>query len=330
MLNSEEKRKYSSSNLGDRKLANSLAAKYANNGSRTAFNASNNQTEGANASVSTNTPNANSGISINEQASDNSNNSHNSQSYYDQLKSESYRAMLNAEVQAANAKDQAAKYTMNSLRANGYGSQGMSESAALGINNQYQQALRDASNQYRNELLAIEQQQKQSENSEFEQLATLMSGATNGDDLRGILTEYGLWDAENGTWNLEEMSKLDKNTQNQLRSLYLMYNSQFETNDWLSKNTLNGTGFRDSGTAIQNVVDSKGNIGGVSNELNYIFTENYMGTRRDGDVVKLVNGSSDSQVVYMIYYNGSWYQTTGAVFSNQKRLGNNADTFKGL
>lgn len=325
MPNNEDKRKYSASNIGDQKLVNNLSTKYANNDNKLSSSGTTNTQANASASMNTPAPSASASTQ-----SETNNASNSSPSYYEQLKSESYRAMLNAEVQAANAKDQAAKYTLNSLRANGYGSQGLSESASLGINNQYQQALRDASNQYRNELLTIEQQQRQAENSEFEQLATLMSGATNSSDLQGILSEYGLWDVETGNWNLEEMSKLDRNTQNQIRALYLMYNSQFENNDWLSENTLNGTGYRDSGSAIQNIVDSRGNIGSVNSELVHIFSADYMGHRQNGDVVKLIRGGTDDQIVYMIYYNGSWYQTTGAVFSKQERAGSNADTFHGL
>ena len=241
-----------------------------------------------------------------------------SQDYYDMLRSESYKTMLSKEVQAHNAQQQALKYTGIGLKGSGYGTQGVSESAHLGIGNNLGTALREAQTEYESSLQNIAQQERQAHNDEFESLTTLMGNATSSSQLGEMLTEYGYANVdENGnlTWNEKGMEGLDENTKRQLKILYSMYASELQNNEWLSQNTLNGMGYRDAGTAIQNIVDAKGEQGTVSNELRQIFSDAYLNGKEDGFAVKLVNGNDDGKVVYMILRNGTWYQTNGAVFN---------------
>lgn len=246
--------------------------------------------------------------------------------YYEALKNESYKSMLNSEIQASVARDQALKYTNNALRSSGYASQGLSQTAYNGITNNYQNALQQANQQYQNDLTNINQQQRNEQkatgNDNFNSLTTLMSGASSSDELNQMLNTYGYGSFENGAfnWNGDNLKNLDSNSLNQLKILYNMYNSQLTNNEWLSSNTINGNGFKDVGNAIANIVDANGDTGKVSNELRYIFSEDYLKNAVDGQCVKLVNGGStgdsDKNYVYMIYKNGSWYQTNGTVYAN--------------
>lgn len=251
------------------------------------------------------------------------------QDYYDMLRSESYKTMLSKEVQAHNAQQQALKYTGIGLKGSGYGTQGVSESTHLGINNSLGSALREAQNEYESSIQGIAQQERQAQNDEFESLTTLMGNATSSSQLGEMLSEYGyatMDDKGNLTWNEEGMKGLDANTKRQLKILYSMYASELQNNEWLSNNTLNGTGYRDAGAAIQNIVDAKGEQGTVSNELRKIFSDSYMKDKEDGFAVKLVNGNDANKVVYMILRNGTWYQTNAAVFNSAETK----DTLKGV
>ena len=246
--------------------------------------------------------------------------------YYQMLKSEAYKEMLSKEVQAHNAQQQAMKYTGIGLRGNGFGTQGIGESTRLGVNNALGSALRSAQTEYESAMQGIAQQEKQARNDEFESLTTLMGNASSSGQLGEMMAEYGYgkYDGKgNFQWDEKALSELDENTRKQLKILYGMYGSELQNNEWLSSNTINGMGYRDAGTAIQNVVDSKGEQGTVSNELRTIFSDSYLKDKKvsDGFAVKLVNGDDSGKVVYMVYRNGTWYQTTASVYNDAKDAG---------
>lgn len=243
--------------------------------------------------------------------------------YYEMLKSESYKQMLSKEIQAHNAQQQAMKYTGIGLAGAGFGTQGIGESTRLGINNALGNTLRSAQNEYEESLRGIAEQERNAKNDEFESLTTLMGSASSSGQLGEMMSEYGYGgydDNGNFKWNEEALGGLDANTRRQLKILYGMYDSELQNSEWLANNTINGTGYRDAGTAVQNVVDSKGEQGTVNNELRKIFSDSYLKEKNvsDGFTVKLVNGNDAGKVVYMIFRNGTWYQTTAAVFNGAK------------
>ena len=100
-----------------------------------------------------------------------------SNSQYDNLRNESYRAMLNSEIQASLARDQALKYTQNQLNAQGMGNQGMSESARAGIYNTYQNALGTAANTYRSNLIDIADKEQNSLSGNYETASNYLNNA---------------------------------------------------------------------------------------------------------------------------------------------------------
>ena len=154
-------------------------------------------------------------------------------SYYDQLKNESYRALLKGEVQAYAAKEQAKKYTQAGLMANGYGTQGISESAALGIGNTYSRALKESQNEYDQSILAINNQEKEAAGSEFESLATLMSNASSPKQLQSVLDSYGI-KVDNGVLSGDYYDSLDDASKRQLNSLYALYNDELTNSEGLN------------------------------------------------------------------------------------------------
>lgn len=149
-----------------------------------------------------------------------------SEDYYKNLKNESYKTMLDSEIQASIARDQAMKYTQNQIGASGYANQGLAQSSMLGIQNNYRTALRDAQAQYENSLNTINEQQRQEQinqentdytkdDNNFKTISTLMSGATSQAQLDSVYKEY-----ENDT-------SLSENSKKQLRLLYGMYSDSF-------------------------------------------------------------------------------------------------------
>ena len=182
--------------------------------------------------------------------------------YYEKLKNESYKALLKGEVQAYNAKQQAMKYTTNGLQANGFGTQGISESASLGIGNTYQRALTDSQNEYDQSILAIDNQQKEAAGSEFESLATLMSSASSTTQLDSILKNYGI-KVENGEFSGEYYNSLDEASKRQLKSIYALYADELANSEGT-----NPTFFDEDDLRYATYTKADGSIGTLDSNYN--------------------------------------------------------------
>lgn len=146
--------------------------------------------------------------------------------YYDNLKNESYKAMLDSEIQASVARDQAMKYTQNQMNATGYGNQGLAQSSMVGIQNNYRNALADAAKQYDTSINEINQSELQNnvsqDNDSFKSVSALMSGATSQDVLDQIYNSYK-----------DDMSLTD-DSRKQLGHLYSIYSDGFKSNETIS------------------------------------------------------------------------------------------------
>lgn len=151
--------------------------------------------------------------------------------YYANLKNESYKAMLDAEIQADVAKQQSMKYVGNTVAGQGLAGQGMAESSRVGILNTFNQALSEAQNTHNKNLVDIGAQevaaQKQTANDNFESMTTLMSNASDVEGLNNILKNYKI-DVADGVLSGEGYDALDPNSQAQLNSLYQLYSSQYQ------------------------------------------------------------------------------------------------------
>lgn len=114
---------------------------------------------------------------------------------WDSLKQDSYRAMLNSEIQASAAREQALKYTQNALNQQGLGNQGISESARVGIHGNYANANASAMDTYRKELLGHNNEQlayqKQEYDKNFDSLTSLLQSAyTYDEEGNATLTDW--------------------------------------------------------------------------------------------------------------------------------------------
>lgn len=237
--------------------------------------------------------------------------------YYEQLKQENYKTLLSKEIQLDNARQRALKNTNVQVNALGMGSSGYGMTAQTGIESQYLSALEGASKGYQEQENVIAQQQREanlaSANDNFQSITTLMGSSSSTAQLQNTLYEAGFLD-ESGNWT-DKLGTLNENDQFQLKTLYNMYNTQLADTEWISNNTLNGQGFKDYATALNNITTSEGGSGDkIANEIKFLFNDPSMANKPDGYVVKLARGNGNHNA-YMIYKNGVWYQTTASVYN---------------
>ena len=250
--------------------------------------------------------------------------------YYEQLKQENYKALLSKEIQLDNARQRALKNTNVQVNALGMGSSGYGMTAQTGIESQYLTALEGAGQDYQAQENVIQQQQRDENlataNDNFQSITTLMGSSSSTSQLNDILSTAGFID-EGGKWT-DKLGTLNENDQLQLKTLYNMYNTQLQDNEFISNQTLNGQGYKDFATALNGVITNEGDKGDkIKNEIRYLFSDSSMANKPNGYVVKLSSGASDKQYAYMIYRNGSWYQTTSNVYNSADT--NNKQEIKG-
>lgn len=245
--------------------------------------------------------------------------------YYKMLKDESYKAMLDSEIQASVSKENALKYTNNSLMAGGYGNQGVSESVRAGINNTFQNALTgaQAQNSANQVDIALQEQEanKAKATDSFEGLTTLMSNAGDVDQLNNILKNYDI-EVENGVLKGAGLDELDTNSQRQLQSIYQLYSSQlgssFKTTDDKGNEKPSFSKVDDfKSLKTENGTEVLADKGGVKNEINYILSNNdFLATLTNNMVVCLQNGKNSDSKLYLQFYNGKWYQVDATAYWN--------------
>ena len=250
--------------------------------------------------------------------------------YYEQLKQENYKALLSKEIQLDNARQRALKNTNVQVNAAGMGSSGYGMTAQTGIESQYLTALEGAGQDYQAQENVIQQQQRDENlataNDNFQSITTLMGSSSSTAQLNDILSTAGFID-EKGNWT-DKLGTLNENDQLQLKTLYNMYNTQLQDNEFISNQTLNGQGYKDFATALNGVITNEGDKGDkIKNEIRYLFSDSSMANKPNGYVVKLSSGANDKQYAYMIYRNGSWYQTTSNVYNSADT--NNKQEIKG-
>lgn len=227
----------------------------------------------------------------------------NTTDYYNALKNESYKALLNSEVQASIARDQAMKYTQNSLRAKGYGNQGLAESSNLGLQSQYQTALANAANNYQSSLRNIDEQQRneqiKNENDNFQSITTLMQAAAESGDvnqLNNVLETYGYGSLNDGKMDFAKLyeSNLDERRKKQIEILYNMYNTQLSTKPETTLNSLDslkGATYIGKNNTVATIGDH------FNEEMKYLWHKGSSGDYTTGDTIQVKNGNGDT--IYM-------------------------------
>lgn len=235
-------------------------------------------------------------------------------SYYEALKNESYSTLLQSEIQASIARDQAMKYTQGQLNAQGYGTQGLSASSEIGLHNNYMGALNQAQSDYRNSLLGIKQQEQNAKEEQFQQLATLMEGAESTENLGRLFDAYGISVDENGNLGGNYFNSLDPQSQAQLKYLYDSYNKSYGTAEneekqqaFIEKYAVAdyiGSGI-EAGTPIS---DAR-----LNETIRKFDTNDVLKDMQSGDVVEVVDGKNTS---YMVNNNGQWYYISKEGYQN--------------
>lgn len=123
-----------------------------------------------------------------------SNISNDSTDYYQMSKNQEYATLLDKEIELENARSAALKHTNNQLAAQGMASQGYGSSQMAGITGRYLNAYESANRDYQNNVNNLNYQQNQEQvanaNDRFESITTMMSQASNMDQLHSLLTDY--------------------------------------------------------------------------------------------------------------------------------------------
>lgn len=231
--------------------------------------------------------------------------------YYENLKSESYRAMLDSEIQAGIARDQAMKYTQNQMNAMGYGSQGLAQSSMVGIQNNYRNALSEAAKTYQSSVNEINNEELSAgitnDNDVFKSASALMSGATSQETLDKIYDTY-----KNDT-------SLNENSRKQLELLHSMYSENFNSDEMANVPQFSF----DNGefTYYENGVAKTESMGSdFKHEMNTLKASINTNSIPNGAYIHLINDDNgntledyeksnkkDAEHVYLKYVNGNLY-----------------------
>ena len=244
--------------------------------------------------------------------------------YYDALKNEEYKALLDSEVQASIAKEQALKYMNNSVNAQGFGNQGVAESTKAGVYSQYSNALHNANNTYRKSINQINEQERQAldaeRDEEFQTLTSLMNNATNQNELNDIIGKYGVSIGEDGAFVYGENSNLSDKDRKQLEIIYSLMNKQLENANYAGREaSLSGdmVVYNADGTYAGNNYNAENNFSGETRTVkNSIAT----GALPNDSYVHIE--SQHGGHIYLYYLNGQLYYVTPDEYKAHK--GDNA------
>lgn len=245
--------------------------------------------------------------------------------YYSMLKSQSYKALLDKQVQAAAAKDNALKYTNNMMQRSGYGSQGVSESTGLGIANSYRNALAGYQNDYNT---AINEAYKgaldirnNARNDVYDAItASIGQEGITQEQLDSSLNNYGITKNADGTYNYDNANLSD--IQKKMLNDYLVEQGkvaqeQAVTNTPIASPNIKRTSRSGVNHVAENVgndfdvqyTDSNGVLKTINLEVDKGDKINY-GTKeynRLVDIIRQQTNSNSAQEGDLVYYNGKLY-----------------------
>lgn len=161
--------------------------------------------------------------------------------YYSMLQNQSYKALLDKQVLAAAAKDNALKYTNNMMQRSGYGSQGVSESTGLGISNSYRNALAGYQNEYNTAMndtaqyaqtFAMENRDK-NYSSLYDALTATDDAGNSTYDYAGmqeILNRYGITRNADGSYNFDRANLSDAQKR-EIANIIAPLTKQYDTDE---------------------------------------------------------------------------------------------------
>lgn len=256
--------------------------------------------------------------------------------YYQALKDENYKSLLNNQVQLANARQQALKNTNVGLNAAGFGSAGYGALQRNGIESAYMQGLTQNQNDFATRNLDINKQQFDAEqnamNENFKSFNSIIgAGMDNGyisstDQLNDYFGRYGFLDNEGNFDRTKVAEQYGEESAKQMELMYEMWKSQLgqESNTAIvngqeqevdSTNSFALGGNWDK-QAYQNIKDQKGKSGTMNDEFKWLGN-NYelLSNAQNGTVLKISDNDNDGAYAYFVYNNGRWIQTNYDAYS---------------
>ena len=234
------------------------------------------------------------------------------QDYYEALKSENYKTLLNSEIQLDNARQRALKQSSVGMNAQGLAGSGYQQLANNGIESQYLTGLQNAQQQYQNQNNVINEQQRQEnlaqQNSNFESLTTLLSQAGNTEQLSSIMQSMGYMDA-NGNYTAK-YNDLGADNQAQLNTLYNLYNSQLASQNMrlFNYDKKGSVEYYDKNGNVSYIDLNGGGEQGWNKETTALTNAINGGTIGNGSYIALKNDKDNT--IYLYYNNGQLYYSS--------------------
>ena len=225
----------------------------------------------------------------------------NTSKYYDMARKQQYTDLMDAEISLENARANAIKNTSNQLANSGMLGTGYGSSINAGIDNAYANAYAGLKAQTEKNLADINLQESQanetSNENSFRTLSTLISSASNEDNLNNLLSNYGYgaYD-EKGQFSLNE--NLPENMSNEdWAQLQYLYNEQIRNiQENTSPNYAIYSNFDE--LSASSYADSNGHYGATlgktfEQELRTMWANATFGTYNDGDLIQLKANNGD-------------------------------------
>ncbi len=227
---------------------------------------------------------------------------------YAALETTSYKDMLSSKIQASAAREQANKYVGTTLGANGLGTQGISESARVGIANQYGQAIANADQTHQANVLDIESQRQDDlelKNTESWQNAmTMLNQASSQEDLDYIKNNF--------------YSGMSDEQKKMFDYYYSSYSSSMNSGDYNSLEMLNSATYENASGNVSTLGEHFGE------ETKVLWHHGSNNDYEKGDVIKVTNGEGDT--IYMKWAGNGFITTNEAEYNNA--ASNNVNSFE--
>lgn len=224
--------------------------------------------------------------------------------YYQAMKDQRYKELLDNQIQLDNARQRALKNTNTQLAAAGFDSSGYGQTARLGLESQYLQGLQNANNSYQNDLLQINKDQHEAElakaNDDYQSYLTLLDNAYDEEDLKNTMSKAG-YNVETKTWN--ENSNLDETARNILEQYYESGIKRI------------GTAGADSTPAYNiqeayNLFTDQNGKKTLGDEIYALYVGKVVPTQEGNVIFMKENSKSSAKYTYLIYKNGAWRKAT--------------------
>lgn len=220
--------------------------------------------------------------------------------YYEALKNEDYKTLLDKEIQLDNARQRALKNSNVGLAAAGFDSSGYGQLAKQGLESQYLQGLQGLQSDF-------QAQNRANANEYYQHYSSLFADAVDANDLNQMMKSAG-YNVEDGTWN----TSVDDATKQMLLE---QYNHQMNILGGGENAEENSTDIDLSGVATEQ------NRKAIKDELDFLQSaagREIFDNLREGDYVKVSDNSDDKHQVYYAFRNGKLVEVDKAEYDKSE------------